>query len=90
MQQVPWTPTRPKDVASCDLWWNHGVIGINTELSCGRTKGTDMVLSSSLSLYVTMTPDDSKSHPDQNIHSGNMVHEPNLNHRKQPSTLEKA
>lgn len=47
-----------------------------------------MALSNSLGLDVTMAPGDSKSYPDQYSHSGNMIHEPNLSHRKQPSPLE--
>lgn len=61
-QQGHKMPPRPQ--ASGGLWPHHGDLGINLDLSCGRTTGIDMVLSSSLGLDFTRAPGDGKSHPD--------------------------
>ena len=40
-------------------------MGVNIDLSCGRTPNPDMVLDSSLDLVVFIVPSDSKGHPGQ-------------------------
>lgn len=81
---------QPRTQLSYGLWGYHRDIIINIDLSCGTISGTDMVLSSSLGLNVTMAPDDSKNHPDQYGCSGSMCCEPDLGPKKQPSPLESA
>lgn len=38
----------------CGLWWQHGLLDINRDPSCGRTTDPDMVFSSSPGLDATM------------------------------------